>query len=309
MIEVASVRRLGAHDRLEYWNDLIGATYPGMSVNTQAELFDAKLSVWHLSDLRMVKPLSTPAIVTRQPRSQAVYSEPKFVAHTLVRGKVSLDQRGRRATLNEGDMVICASDEYYRFETHTTHEMMVVEVDAATLADKLPNIDDFVARPISGKLTSTRLLRRYMDSLWLEARATAPEQHWDLHAGILTDLIVASLQSSDDGLSCPGDPLFKRMQDIIDERLDEFDFGPVHLSADMGIPLRTLQATAARAGTTIGQMITTHRLQRAAQLLLTRPDQPVTQVALDCGFADPSYFARRFQQALGTSPRKFRLCN
>lgn len=128
MIEVASVRRLGAHDRLEYWNDLIGATYPGMSVDNQAELFDAKLSVWHLSDLRMVKPFSTPAIVTRQPRSQAVYSEPKFVAHTLVRGKVSLDQRGRRATLNEGDMVICASDEYYRFETHTTHEMMVVEV-------------------------------------------------------------------------------------------------------------------------------------------------------------------------------------
>ena len=77
----------------------------------------------------------------------------------------------------------------------------------------------------------------------------------------------------------------------------------------LGIPLRTLQATAARAGTTIGKMITTHRLQRAAQLLLTRPDQPVTQVALDCGFADPSYFARRFQQALGTSPRKYRLCN
>lgn len=193
MIEVASVRHLGTHDRLEYWNDLIGAIYPGMSVNTQAELFDAKLSVWHLSDLRMVKPFSTPPIVTRQPRNKAVYSEPKFVAHTLVRGKVSLDQHGRRATLNEGDMVICASDEYYRFETHTTHEMMVVEVDAATLADKLPNIDDFVARPISSKLTSTRLLRRYMDSLWLEARATTPEQHWGLHAGILTNLIAASL--------------------------------------------------------------------------------------------------------------------
>jgi len=309
VIEVASVRRLGVHDRLDYWNDLIGLTYPGMSVDTRAEVFDAKLSVWQLGELRMVKPFSTSAIVTRQPRSQAGNSNPKFVAHTLVRGTVSLDQRGRRATLNEGDMVICASDEYYRFETQMTHEMVVVEVDAAKLANKMPNIDDFVARPISGKLPSTRLLRRYMDSLWLEARADVPDEQWHLHAGRLTDLIVASLDSCDNGPSFKGDPLIKRMQDMIDERLDEFDFGPAHMATDLGIPLRTLQATAARAGTTIGKMITAHRIQRAAHLLLMRPDQSVTQIAMDCGFADPSYFARRFQQALGSSPRKYRLCN
>jgi AraC-like DNA-binding protein len=148
-----------------------------------------------------------------------------------------------------------------------------------------------------------------MDSLWLEARADVPDQHWHLHAGILTDLIVASLESSDNGPSITGDPLFKRMQDMIDERLDEFDFGPMHMATDLGVPLRTLQATAARAGTTIGKMITAHRIQRAARLLLMRPDQSVTQIALDCGFADPSYFARRFQQALGSSPRKYRLSN
>lgn len=307
MIEVASVRRVSAPDRLDYWNDLIGSTYPGMCVDSQAETFDARLSIWHLADLRMVKPLSTPAIVTRRPQSQFSNSAPKYIIHTLTRGKARLDQRGRQSTLDEGDMIISASDEYYRFDTVTTHEMMVVEIDAQTLADKMPTIDDFVARPISGKLPGTRLLRRFMDSLWLEAREAVPDQHWQAHSRILTDLIVASLEASQQALCVQGDALVKRMHDMIDERLDEFDFGPVHLAQDMGIPLRTLQAAAARTGTTIGKMITSHRLQRATHLLLTQPDQSVTQIALACGFGDPSYFARRFQQAFGSSPRKYRL--
>jgi len=47
------------------------------------------------------------------------------------------------------------------------------------------------------------------------------------------------------------------------------------------------------------------RLRRAARLL-AEGDSPVTEVALDSGFADLSNFVRSFHRAAGTSPREFR---
>ncbi|MDP3177105.1 MAG: AraC family transcriptional regulator [Spirochaetaceae bacterium] len=48
------------------------------------------------------------------------------------------------------------------------------------------------------------------------------------------------------------------------------------------------------------------RLEHAANLLERRPDEPVTSVAMDCGFATPSAFARDFKARFGMSPRAFR---
>ena len=35
-------------------------------------------------------------------------------------------------------------------------------------------------------------------------------------------------------------------------------------------------------------------------------DLPVAEIAIRCGFADPSHFARRFRQRFGQSPSQFR---
>jgi AraC-like DNA-binding protein len=48
------------------------------------------------------------------------------------------------------------------------------------------------------------------------------------------------------------------------------------------------------------------RLRQAARRLV-EGDQPITDVAFDCGFADLSNFVRSFHRAAGVSPRAFRL--
>jgi len=48
------------------------------------------------------------------------------------------------------------------------------------------------------------------------------------------------------------------------------------------------------------------RLDRAANLLETRNAMPVGEVALECGFATPSAFARDFKARFGMTPRAFR---
>jgi AraC family transcriptional regulator len=47
------------------------------------------------------------------------------------------------------------------------------------------------------------------------------------------------------------------------------------------------------------------RIERAKQLL-ARSSLPVTQVALECGFANPSHLAKHFRKQTGLSPIEFR---
>ena len=59
-------------------------------------------------------------------------------------------------------------------------------------------------------------------------------------------------------------------------------------------------------GVTPHQYLVRSRLRRAARLLADDPQRPVTEVALDVGFADLSNFTRSFHRAAGVSPGGFR---
>jgi transcriptional regulator GlxA family with amidase domain len=47
------------------------------------------------------------------------------------------------------------------------------------------------------------------------------------------------------------------------------------------------------------------RLQAAADLL-TGSRLSVTEIALECGFNEPNYFARQFRRHIGVSPSEYR---
>jgi len=51
----------------------------------------------------------------------------------------------------------------------------------------------------------------------------------------------------------------------------------------------------------------THLRVASARQMLQTSDRNVAEIAAEVGFADQSYFDRRFKQAFGMSPRQFRL--
>lgn len=61
----------------------------------------------------------------------------------------------------------------------------------------------------------------------------------------------------------------------------------------------------ALSGVTPFEYITRHRLMRARHMLKTA-DFPITDVALECGFSDSSYFIKVFGREYGITPAKFR---
>ena len=47
------------------------------------------------------------------------------------------------------------------------------------------------------------------------------------------------------------------------------------------------------------------RIFHAAKLL-TDSDAPITEIALNCGFSNPSYFSKQFKTIMGSRPREYR---
>lgn len=58
-------------------------------------------------------------------------------------------------------------------------------------------------------------------------------------------------------------------------------------------------------GCTVGDFIRALRLQRAAELLLDS-DEPISQVAAACGFADQSHLTRLLKKSIGAAPAQLR---
>ena len=70
-------------------------------------------------------------------------------------------------------------------------------------------------------------------------------------------------------------------------------------------PFHFLRLFSSALGVTPHQYLVRSRLRRAARLLADE-ERPVTDVALDAGFADLSNFVRTFHRAARVSPREFR---
>jgi AraC family transcriptional regulator len=58
-------------------------------------------------------------------------------------------------------------------------------------------------------------------------------------------------------------------------------------------------------GMTVGEFVRHLRVGRAARLLVTTA-QPITRIALDCGFVDHAHLARTFRRSMHVTPSEYR---
>ncbi len=306
MIEQFSTRGRANAEGIEYWNQLLGATYDGLVVNPTQGLFKAQMSRWQLGSMTMIWPQSSAAVVARRNSSASSRRDRSVVVHLVQSGKCSLTQRGRVAHLEPGDMVVCSGEEFYQFNVETNHQLLVVEMDRMPVENRVPDLDDMIARNISGRLAATRLLRNFMLSLWREGAANFDQSLGQSYAAVLVDMLATGLQQREPDSRAAGNPLLQRMKGVVAAHLADPDLTPSQLAAELGVSLRTLQSAVAQAGTTPGSYIMQSRLELAAQRLLMETHLSVTTIAFTSGFTDSAYFARRFHDRFGLSPSQYR---
>ncbi len=101
-------------------------------------------------------------------------------------------------------------------------------------------------------------------------------------------------------------PKIDRMLTYINEHLNE-DLTLTELSAEFGMSYYHLcRFFKLSIGMTPHKYLVQKRVERAKQLLAV-PSYSILDITVECGFANPSHFAKCFSQQLGVSPKQYRL--
>ncbi|SBT65269.1 AraC-type DNA-binding protein [Micromonospora sediminicola] len=127
----------------------------------------------------------------------------------------------------------------------------------------------------------------------------------DLIAGTLAGLLDVERELPVD-VRATG--LRARVTAFVRRHLTDPDLSPAAVAAAHHLSVRSLHRLFEGTGTTVGELIRTGRLERAARDLADPRLRglSVAQIGARCGFAHPAHFSRAFRAAYGSSPREHR---
>ena len=103
-------------------------------------------------------------------------------------------------------------------------------------------------------------------------------------------------------------PLVKRLLALINEKFAE-NIDACKIAAELNISYSYMANLIHKElNTNFGDLVLSARVDAAKRLLLTT-DMSITDIALETGFTDSSYFIKKFRLFTGTTPHKYRFCH
>lgn len=283
---------------LAHWNTLAGRTFGPIEVRSRVQGFRGGMSVCDWPSVRLVDVQSTPARVEGgAPR------HPGWFILFNRGGLCRVRQRGCDAAISQGEMTLLRADDAYEIWFDEPNRMQIAALPALALPAGLQQ----------------GLLRRYgveeasvVGALLAQLRAlSAPDRRLDRVAlqRLLADLVLmATPEAVDDAEGAragTSQARLARLQSLVSQRLDDPDLDAAELAHALGVSVRAVQKLLAAQGTTLGAYRNELRLQRAADLLRSRPER-IADIALQVGFGDISHFCRCFRRRFGCSARQWR---
>ena len=103
--------------------------------------------------------------------------------------------------------------------------------------------------------------------------------------------------------------LLQKVKEAILNRLSDEQLSVDSLAEEIGLSrAHFYRKITALTGLPVNELIQSFRLERAAQLLAQQWG-PVSQVAYEVGFSNPSYFSKCFKDKFGVSPSDYSVKN
>lgn len=304
-IEKLSTERLPARKRLDYWNDVATSTYDGTSVDFHELNQNASMSRWRLGSLSMMRARSDALVVQRKWPRRAEDKE-RLVLHLPHRGSGRFVTRRNEVQLDHTSFAISSALTPYRIEVGDKHELLVVEFQREELEARLPDLDSFLERGLVSRNPSGSVLHDFLLSMWRHGELGQFDANWGLAMSrMFIDLVSLSLQASIP-MRTTREPLRQRVLAFVKVNLCDPALNTACIARTLGVSDRTVQGVFSEMSTTPTAYILEQRLILAAEQLRVPSCGSITNIALDVGFNDSSYFARCFRTRFGASPGSWR---
>jgi AraC-like DNA-binding protein len=291
--------------RLDYWNKITNDTFMGACVDSERNSFDGQLIRWRVGDLLFARTHASPSIVERDPQSGKNLN--KITLHLQHIGSSSQYQGGRTCQLKPGDFTLASCAEYFRNSFPGEHEVLAVEIPIALVEEHAPNFDVALSKTISGNNSSSRMLHDFLLSLWRQGPQASQDPVWcegvrDIYLDLLRLAINCreKLPQIDSGI-------ISKLKRLVAARLADPALGTASLAGELNVSLRTVQSAFSTFGTTPSAYILQQRMNRAAEYLVSSHHLSVTDIAMELGFNESSYFTRCFRKHFSMTPSAYRI--
>jgi AraC-like DNA-binding protein len=268
--------------------------------------FRAAMNSIHIGTTMLGRCDGTFTTVRRERRQVLETNDDRYcLARNTGNREARVTQRGREFTLRPGSMVLLKLDEPFFSADGASHKRFTnVHLPMKTLRALVPGVDDMVARELEpgGALT---LAMDYSDLLLQHPDAV--EEAGIAIAAHLTDLAAVGLGAHGDVAAAARRGGLRAVRltavlMILQRRFTEPDFSAQKLGDAAGLSERYVNELLYEAGASFTVRLTELRLRKAAELLARAGEARISDIALDCGFNDLSYFNRCFRRRFGLTP-------
>lgn len=180
------------------------------------------------------------------------------------------------------------------------------------ISHALRNPDERIGAVPEGGLAAIRLMASYMSGLLNEKKPILPKMQ-QLIEGHVLDLVANAYDPGGEwSRAAPNNGVHAaRLQQIlrqISESFAEQDLNAERIATTNGMSPRSVHQLLVETGQTLSEHILEQRLQAARNALQSERllNKRVSEIALDVGFSDVSYFNRCFRRRFGDSPKGFK---
>ncbi len=295
-------------ERLAYWNDVCMGAYGALLVDTDPEGFQGALTTLSADQLQVSSVRSTPGVSRSSAKS--CRDETVFSLQLVHSGRCRIRHAGIECIALPGDMIIADRGKSYELTFTEPIQGLVLSPPWARFGGYAETFEAVAGRRINVDSGPGAVLSTFIRSAWDQLVERDDEGWPESAAGTIWDLLEATLrgESGREIIAGGADRLRRDARALIDGHLWDPGFQSSGIAHALNVSARYLQMVFAEVGTTPSRLLLARRLDAAAARL-RRLDRPcsITDIALECGFSDLSYFSRVFRSRFGVSARVYRM--
>jgi AraC family transcriptional regulator, positive regulator of tynA and feaB len=306
-----STREIPPSERIGSLRDIICREYANVEVVTPSrQTLSQDLTIYPWDNLRLSVVTCNGVVLERLPRAPQLASQDVYFAVVLLSGDYALEQDGKEAVLQPGDMTIYDATRPHRVQCPKDFGKLILSIPRPLLRARMARVEHCTALKISGAggigAETSEFLRaasQQADKLTAQDISTLAD-----HALDLLTLAVASVRPADFTLSRSRSVSLYRIKALIEKCLQDNDLDTAMIARRAGLSARYINGLFGEEGTSLMRYVWKRRLENCAKdMREPRHDSdPIADIAFRWGFGDAAQYRRAFKQHFGRAPREFR---
>lgn len=266
--------------------------------------FHGRIEFERFDDTLMVSHVVTDGLAVDRTERQASHANSDDIHLTFTLGGPGIvRQDGHGARVVAGSVSTYATDRAYRLDyTAPEQRQILVQVSKRALGVPVRLVEQSCERLLVDAPTAAEALLATLT----ETRGASDPQLGETLRDLAGTMIRSSLCGARVLPSTRGGML-ATVRSFMRGNLHEAGLDVAQIAAAHYVSRRFLYELFEPSEETPGEHLRRLRLRRAAALLREPGSGTVSQVAVRCGFADPTTFARAFHREFGMSPREYRM--